>query len=195
MPTHYAASELLIVLVALWTARALWRQNMGHGALGTLLFGTAAALGAVKFSLGVRHEGFIALHQLASQFGGLVGVMLFTHQLMTSSDILQKWVPRHRGFAALVALVAFVLPLARVPLFLIWSLGLIVLCATRTPQIALAAPVKAAMAAIMLLNVLVLRQAAWLTPAVSWHAFHIVVAVWLLAICALLTGPWARVVD
>lgn len=195
MPTHYAASELLIVLVALWTARALWRQNMGHGALGTLLFGTAAALGAVKFGLGVRHEGFIALHQLASQFGGLVGVMLFTHQLMISSDILQKWVPPHRGFAALVALVAFVLPLARVPLFLIWSLGLIVLCATRTPQIALAAPVKAAMAAIMLLNVLVLRQAAWLTPAVSWHAFHIVVAVWLLAICALLTGSQTRVVD
>ena len=195
MPTHYAASELLIVLVALWTARTLWRQNMGHGALGTLLFGTAAALGAVKFGLGVRHEGFIALHQLASQFGGLVGVMLLTHQLMTRSDILQKWVPRHRGFAALVALVAFVLPLARVPLFLIWSLGLIVLCATRTPQIALAAPVKAAMAAIMLLNVLVLRQAAWLTPAVSWHAFHIVVAVWLLAICALLTGPRTRVDD
>lgn len=195
MPTHYAASELLIVLVALWTARALWRQNMGHAALGTLLFGTAAALGAVKFGLGVRHESFIALHQLASQFGGLVGVMLLTHQLMTSSDILQKWVPPHRGFAALVALVAFVLPLARVPLFLIWSLGLIVLCATRTPQIALAAPAKAAMAAIMLLNVLVLRQAAWLTPAVSWHAFHIVVAVWLLAICALLTGPRARVVD
>jgi hypothetical protein len=138
VPTHYAASELLIVLVALWTARTLWRQNMGHGALGTLLFGTAAALGAVKFGLGVRQEGFIALHQVASQFGGLVGVMLFTHQLMTSSDILQKWVPRHRGFAALVALVAFVLPLARVPLFLIWSLGLIVLCATRTPQIALA---------------------------------------------------------
>ena len=69
MPTHYAASELLIVLVALWTARALWRQNMGHAALGTLLFGTAAALGAVKFGLGVRHESFIALHQLASQFG------------------------------------------------------------------------------------------------------------------------------
>mgnify|MGYP007000444020 CR=1 len=72
------------------------------------------------------------------------------------------------------------LPLARVPLFLIWSLGLIVLCAARTPQIALAAPAKAAMAAIMLLNVLMLRQAAWPTPAVSWHAFHIVVAVWLL---------------
>ena len=72
--------------------------------------------------------------------------MLFMHQLMTKSDILQKWVPRHRGFAAVLALVAFVLPLARVPLFLIWSLGLIVLCAARTPHIALAAPVKEASA-------------------------------------------------
>ena len=195
MPTHYAASELLIILVALWTAHVFWRQNMGLSALGTLLFGTAATLGAIKFGLGVRHESFISLHQFASQFGGLVGVMLFTHQLMTSSDILQKWVPRHRGFAAVLALVAFVLPLARVPLFLIWSLGLIVLCAARTPHIAPAAPVKAATAAIMLLNALVLRQSAWLTPAVSWHTFHIVVSIWLLAICALLTVPRTRVVD
>ena len=195
MPTHYAASELLIVLVALWTARAFWRQNMVHGTLGTLLFGTAATLGAIKFGLGVRHESFIALHQLASQFGGLVGVMLFTHQLMNSSDILQKWVQRHRGFAALAALVAFVLPVARVPLFLIWSLGLIVLCTTNTPKIALAAPVKAATAAVMLLNVLFLRQATWLTPAVSWHAFHIVVAVWLLATYALLANPRRRIFD
>jgi len=195
VPTHYASSELLIFLVALWTARALWQQNMGHGSLGTLLFGTAAALGAIKFGLGVKHESFIALHQFASQFGGLVGLMLFTDQFITSSNIMEKWVLRHRGVAALVALVAFAFPYARVPLFLIWSLGLILLCATSTPQNALAAPIKAAMAAIMLLNVLVLRQAAWLTPAVSWHVFHIVVAVWLLAICALLTGPRAHVVD
>ena len=147
---------------------------MGFSALGTLLFGTAATLGAIKFSLHVRRESFIALHQLANQFGGLVGVMLFTYQLITSSDILQKWVPRPRGFAAMVALVAFVLPLARMPLFLIWSLGLIVLCAAHPAHRA---------------------GHTGQGGCGRNHAFECVVAIWLLAICALLTGPWARVVD
>ena len=50
------------------------------------------------------------------------------------------------------------LPSTRVTLFLIWLLGFVVLCATRTPQIALRGPVKAALAGVMLVNVLVFAR-------------------------------------
>ena len=76
--------------------------------------------------------------------------------------------------------------------FFFWLLGFVVLSATRTPQIALRGPVKAALAGVMLVNVLVLRQASWLTPAESWHAFHFVVACWLLAIYTLLVSQRAE---
>ena len=58
---------------------------------------------------------------------------------------------------------------------------------------ALRGPVKAALAGVMLVNVLVLRQASWLTPAESWHAFHFVVACWLLAIYTLLVSQRAEI--
>ena len=146
MPTHYAASEMLILLVALWTAQPLWRHKIFYGALGIVLFGTAAAFGAVRFS-----------------------------------------------FAGPAILLALFLPSTRVTLFLIWLLGFVVLCASRTPQIAIRGPVKAALAGVMLVNLLVLRQASWLTPAESWHAFHFVVACWLLAVYTLLVAQRAQV--
>ena len=193
MPTHYAASEVLILLVALWTAQALWRQKIFYGALGIVLFGTAAAFGAVRFGFGLDNENLITMHRFAGQFGGLIGLILFTFQLMIGANNGHKRYLWHAGVAGPAILLAFFLPSTRVTLFLIWLLGLVVLSAARTSQIALRGPVKAALAGVMLVNVLVLRQASWLTPAESWHAFHFVVACWLLAIYALLVSQRAEI--
>lgn len=187
MPTHYAASEMLILLVALWTAQALWRHKIFYGALGIVLFGTAAALGAIRFGLSLNDDNLTTLHRFASQFGGLVGVILFCHELIIGTEKGRKWRLWHTGFASLMALTALLFPMTRVPLFLFWLAGLIVLCAGHTPHITLRIPVKMALAGIMLANVVLVRQAPWLRPEVSWHAFHIFVAIWLLAIYALLT--------
>ena len=193
MPTHYAASEVLILLVALWTAQALWRNKIFYGALGIVLFGTAAAFGAVRFGFGLDNENLIAMHQFVGQFGGLIGLILFICQLMIGANTEHKWHLWHAGIAGPAILLALFLPSTRVTLFLIWLLGLVVLSAARTPQIALRGPVKAALAGVMLVNVLVLRQASWLTPAESWHAFHFVVACWLLAIYTLLVAQRERI--
>lgn len=193
MPTHYAASEVLILLVALWTAQALWRQKIFYGALGIVLFGSAAALGAVRFGFGLDNENLITMHRFVGQFGGLIGLVLFICQLMIGANTGHKWHLWHAAIAGPAILLALFLPSTRVTLFLIWLLGFVVLSATRTPQIALRGPVKAALAGVMLVNVLVLRQASWLTPAESWHAFHFVVACWLLAVYTLLVAQRAQV--
>ena len=192
MPTHYAASEVLILLVALWTAQALWRQKIFYGALGIVLFGTAAAFGAVRFGFGLDNENLITMHRFVGQFGGLIGLVLFICQLIIGANTGHKWHLRHAAIAGPAILLALFLPSTRVTLFLIWLLGFVVLSATRTPQIALRGPVKAALAGVMLVNVLVLRQASWLSPAESWHAFHFVVACWLLAIYTLLVSQRAE---
>ena len=193
MPTHYAASEVLILLVAIWIAQALWRHKIFYGALGIVLFGTAAAFGAIRFGFGLDNENLIAMHQFVGQFGGLIGLILFICQLMIGANSGHKWHLWHAGIAGPAILLALFLPSTRVTLFLIWLLGLVVLSAARTPQIALRGPVKAALAGVMLVNVLVLRQASWLTPAESWHAFHFVVACWLLAVYTLLVAQRERI--
>ena len=53
---------MLILLVDLWTAQALWRHKIFYGALGTVLFGTAAAFGAVRFGFGLDNENLITMH-------------------------------------------------------------------------------------------------------------------------------------
>ena len=192
MPTHYAASEVLILLVALWTAQALWRHKIFYGALGIVLFGSAAAFGAVRFGFGLDNENLTTMHRFVGQFGGLIGLVLFICQLMIGANTGHKWHLWHAAIAGPAILLALFLPSTRVTLFLIWLLGFVVLSATRTPQIALRGPVKAALAGVMLVNVLVLRQASWLTPAESWYAFHFVVACWLLAIYTLLVSQRAE---
>ncbi|MEC8566286.1 MAG: hypothetical protein VXY46_06520, partial [Pseudomonadota bacterium] len=176
----------------LWTAHALWRHKIFYGALGIVLFGIAAAFGAVRFGFGLDNENLITMHRFVGQFGGLIGLVLFICQLMIGANTGHKWHLRHAAIAGPAILLALFLPSTRVTLFLIWLLGFVVLSAARTPQIALRGPVKAALAGVMLVNVLVLRQASWLTPAESWHAFHFVVACWLLAIYTLLVSQRAE---
>ena len=86
MPTHYAASEMLILLVALWTAQTLWRHKIFYGALGIVLFGTAAAFGAVRFGFGLDNENLITMHRFVGQFGGLIGLVLFICQLIIGAN-------------------------------------------------------------------------------------------------------------
>ena len=49
-----------------------------------------------------------------------------------------------------------------------------------------------AMAALMLFNVLVFRQAEWLSAAMSWHIFHVLVALWLVGLGVLLAPKPAQ---
>jgi hypothetical protein len=53
---HYALSEALIVLVAIWVALRMTRRGAWSGALGVAIFGIAAGIGVVRFSLGQIEE-------------------------------------------------------------------------------------------------------------------------------------------
>ena len=84
---------------------------------------------------------------------------------------------------------AMAFPVLIVPLFAIWSLIFITL-ATRSAALLQLPPAQVfALSALMLLNVLLFRQAAWLSPAVSWHIFHVLTAVWLAGLGYVLTRP------
>ncbi|MBT5156912.1 MAG: hypothetical protein HOK33_08210 [Rhodobiaceae bacterium] len=177
---HYALSELLIVLAALWAGTRLVAHDRAIAALGVLLFGAAAAIGAVRFSFGLI-EPWADMHRFAGTMGGLLAMMALTHQVVRF-ETARLSPQSHMALAALGLGLALAMPALRVPLFLIWSLGFIWLAARHTPLRLSPAWQKAGVAGFMLFNVLVFRQSPYLDAALSWHIFHVLVALWIVGV-------------
>lgn len=188
MAPHYAISEAFIVLAALWSGWKLFRRGQWVGAIGTLLFGAAAAVGVYRFPSG-QVEELANFHRLAGQLGGLVGMALI------ASELLKSALPTSKSNASVVATLAMTLislvvawqKLAiAVPLFLCWSLAAIVAAICIPQRAVLKRALFGIGAALMLLNVIFIRQSSLMSQDLSWHLFHTFVAVWLVLIWIIL---------
>lgn len=189
MPAHYALSEAVLVVAAIWCALRVWRNGSRMAAAGSALIGIAAAIGTVRFGLSA-HEQLEAIHKLVSRVGGLIGGALI------AVDVVKVFVsPGHRDLAAWLAplvaatgiAVAFVWPPAAVFVVLMFTGApvLAVLFGTSGP---LSGRLMAtALTSIMLLNILLVQRSPVLGPDISWHAYHLLIAVWLVAIAIIVT--------
>jgi hypothetical protein len=188
MPTHYALSEAVLVIVAVLCMRRLWRSQLMFAAGGAALFGCAAALGTLRFGLGLGQE-LSGVHRFVSQNGGVVAMGLIT------ADCLRMLAPNlHRRRVSLVLLgvigcsllASVMLPVMTIPLILGWSVLLAVASFFMPDESVRNRLAAFGLAALFPVNALVVRQSPLLTPELSWHLYHIVIAVWLAAICLLL---------
>lgn len=222
LPLHYAATDALVALAGAWGAWRLTRPAQFRpaqsrpdqfrprhssavqsrpgqsraiqwaGAAGVALFGLAGAIGTVRIAAGLDDQ-LAALHRLASQTGGLAGLVLILVQIRL---IQLRAVQIRAGNAALpaerhIALIvmtavalSLLLPAAGAILFVT---GLIAGAAllwrgTGPGQRHLAAALGFAL---MLPNVLLVRASPHLSADAAWHAYHLLVAAWLCII------PWA----
>jgi len=194
MPVHYAVSEAVLVVAAVWSARQAWRGGFPLAAVGITLIGVAAALGTVRFGLNA-HDQLETIHKTVSRVGGLLGAGLI------AADVARAFAPPgHRGLAAWLApavagvaiAVAVILPAGAV---------LVVILFTAAPVLAvllgMTGPLSGrlmagAVASIMLLDILLVQRSPVLGPDISWHAYHLLIAVWLVAIVSIMTGRWAK---
>lgn len=189
---HYAISEALIVLAGLWAAPRLYRQARPAAAFAIMLFSFAALLGVIRFAFD-RQAEMAEIHRLAGTLGGLAAMMALVFEMIDRRGVrLDNWRRRYLLAAALGLGLAISLAWLRVPLFLLLSVTFIILVVKSAPLLGRRVPVAMMMAGIMLVNVVVFRQAAWLSPAVAWHVFHVLVAVWLVALGLLLYPPRRR---
>ena len=159
MPAHYALSDAAIVLVSLFAGQALWRNMKALPAFAMVCFGVAACIGVVRFGGGLQ-DALAALHSGASQYLGLAGAFaILAHYLFP---------PKGRNGIAIM-------------------LALAVACAASIVRPGPSRPawLVPVACAVMLANTLFIRRAAWLDEAVSWHAYHLIIA---LALAALAKG-------
>ncbi|MEP3891273.1 MAG: hypothetical protein ABJN69_12510 [Hellea sp.] len=189
MPPHYAISEAFIVIAALYCAWKLTRNSQWIGALGVLLFGAAASIGVYRFPSGQVAE-LASIHRWAGQIGGLAGMGLIGIEFLTKAAPKTKSSVLKWGF--LIILLAMVLTAnvktaLAVPFFLLWSIITIAAAFALPAGSILRRLGFAAIASIMLLNVIFIRQSNSLSQDMSWHIFHMLIAIWVFGIYCMLT--------
>lgn len=184
---HYALSELAIVLAGLWAGSRLYRDARFAAALGIALFSAAALMGVVRFGFGFVAE-MAEAHKLAGTLGGTAAMMALVFDRLVFDKAAEARQSLFLLTATLSLGLAIALPALAVPFFLLYSLGFIYLTANASAQLARPRLVVMAMAGFMLVNVLVFRQASWMSAAASWHVFHIFVSIWIIALAVLLKG-------
>jgi hypothetical protein len=175
MPWHYAITDALVALMGGFAAWTLVRASRPLAALGMGLFGLAGLIGTVRITSGLI-EPLAALHVTASQLGGVAGLTLL---------VLDMPLPRrhlHSGLrlllAAAAAGVAVLSPMAGAAVFVALLCAAILMCLKARTMAVAAAHL------LMLLNITLVRRSADLGPDLSWHLYHLIVAIWLGAMLA-----------
>ncbi|MFM9852143.1 MAG: hypothetical protein ACKVOJ_04935 [Sphingomonadaceae bacterium] len=171
MPLHYALTDALVALVAAWGAWQMQQSRQPVAVFGFALFALAGLIGTVRITSG-QIEQMAMLHKMASQLGGLAGLVLLLSQIVRKQ--LWSHTPTASMLAAVVALaIAAIAPAIGAALFIAMLLvALTLLLKAR-------AFVGAAGFALMLLGAILVRQSGILGPDISWHAYHVIVAIWL----------------
>lgn len=195
---HYALSEAALVAAALWAAVRLARSGYMLAAPGILLFGLAAALGVWRFGSSAFDGGAIdewaMVHRTLSLTGGAMGLTLIV------SELLRVCFPLFRSSAAQGGLVGAALligaivysdpgaaiPLLFVPILLVGGVVLAYLAPAQTQGGQIAA---AALFGIFLFNILVVRQSPVLGAALSWHMYHVLIALWVVGVSWIFLRP------
>ena len=177
MPVHYALSDGLVGVLGMWGLWTLARRGQLLAGLGLGLFGLAGLIGVVRITSGLI-EPMAVLHKSVSQLGGLAGLILILSGLV-----------RHLGLkvpalgvlvaAAVAVAIAVRMPAVGQGLFAAGLLAGIVVLAVAPGAVSLRAQSALAFG-LMLPNVLLLRSAPALNPDLRWHAYHLIVALWLL---------------
>ncbi|ANP45746.1 hypothetical protein [Candidatus Viadribacter manganicus] len=188
MPLHYIISELAISMVSAWGAWRLVRAQQLLGASGVALFALAAAIGILRIASGA--EALLApAHRLASQAGGTFALVLIVAQIA-----------KHRGWTAPLLVIcagASGAALASLASAVLGGLIFLVLLVVGAALLATQPHSKhRALAALgfvlMAPNILFIRQSVFLDPALSWHGFHFITALWLIGVVAALRSAQQR---
>ncbi len=179
---HYALSEAVIVLVAIWVGWRFVTRGAWFGALGGFLFGVAAALGVYRFGSG-QIDALANAHRIFSQIGGATAMALVAAQcLLALFGNSRRWLAV-AVLAVMATLAAGVIrPGLTTPLFLGWSIvaiGAVVIWPATAAKQRL---VRGGLMAIFLANLLLVRRSPVLGPDLSWHLFHVLIAVWLIGL-------------
>ena len=179
LPAHYAYSEILIVLVSVYTLTVFFKKRQFYIFAGVFLISCSALIASIRFGINYQNE-LKSFHQLLSAISLLFGIPLIVIEIMKRSNLLNNKV------IYLVLLIAIIISL----FILLQAKNLIILVAASwliigvifsiliSRESALTRIVSGIFFSLIIIN-LILRRMELFDPSASWHLYHIGIAVWL----------------
>lgn len=191
-PAHFALSEILIVIASAYSIRIFLEYKLNFAAAGVLVLAIAAFLATLRFGLNM-HAELKSSHQLFMALSLLFGMPLITIDVIKKSQFLNEKLILI--FALIMALISIYIFFQAKSLIVIYSgmwLVLGIIFSFLIPREKISSRfVSSFIFSIILINFIV-RQVQLFEPNLSWHFYHITVAVWLYLMTLLTTKKEAK---
>ena len=177
LPLHFALSEALIVVAAIYAVGQTWRVDRWL-AFGLVAIAVAAFVAVIRIVARMTGD-IVILHEFLSQYGTLLGLGCIFGALLGS----RAWLPPVLGAVAAALGMAF--PEAHPLLLAALILGCAALAYRNTADRKFLA---AGSFAFLLLAGLASMPFRADYPALGWHIFHTLVAGWYVLVVAFVPG-------
>jgi len=190
MPTHFAASELILTIACLGAMWILWNRSIRFAAIAMGILGLAAGLGTIRFAFGLGPE-FAVVHRMVSQHGGLIAAGLIALSLVDGVVSPERRLNSLlvTGGAVAVSTIVGLSNSSLQPLILLaWAMIIMMLSPLQPFQKTGTRMLAFSFSAILPLNALFVRRSPWLSVDLSWHLYHVLLAVWVVALAAILVS-------
>ena len=179
LPAHYAYSEILIVLVSVYTLTVFFKERQFYIFAGVFLISCAALIASIRFGINYQNE-LKSFHQLLSAISLLFGIPLIVIEIMKRSNLLNNKVIY---IVLLIAIIIslFILLQAKNLIILVaasWLIIGVIFSILISRESALTRIVSGIFFSLIIIN-LILRRMELFDPSASWHLYHIGIAVWL----------------
>ena len=187
LPAHYAITEILIVVATYFSVKKLFYYKNYYAAIGILLIGITAFIGAIRFGL-VSTDFMVYLNRVLAVFAGIITMSLISIQIVNNS-FSRKLAYLLLAISILTFLLLFVWtqPVFKLVSLFMWSFAAILLT-FQIPQKSISLKfLKSLTMAILLIAFLTLSKGIGLftdlfPPSVSFHVYHILIALWVILI-------------
>ena len=187
LPAHYAITEILIVIATYFSVKKLFYYKNYYAAIGILLIGITAFIGAIRFGL-ISTDFMVYLNRVLAVFAGIITMSLISIQIVNNS-FSRKLAYLLLAISILTFLLLFVWtqPVFKLVSLFMWSFAAILLT-FQIPQKSISLKfLKSLTMAILLIAFLTLSKGIGLftdlfPPSVSFHIYHILIALWVFLI-------------
>ena len=191
-PAHFALSEILIVIVGAYSIKVFLQHKLNFAAAGVLVLVIAAFLATLRFGLNM-HAELKSSHQLFTALSLLFGVPLITIDVIKKSQFLnEKIILVFVLIMALISIYIFFQAKSLIVIYAIVWLVIGIIFSFLIPREKISSRVVSSFIFSIILINLIVRQVQLFEPNLSWHFYHVVVAVWLYLMTLLMTKKEAK---
>ena len=187
LPAHYAITEVLIVIATYFSVKKLFYYKNYYAAIGILLIGITAFIGAIRFGL-ISTDFMVYLNRVLAVFAGIITMSLISIQIVNNSFSRKlAYLLLAISILTFLLLFAWTQPVFKLVSLFMWSFAAILLT-FQIPQKSISLKfLKSLTMAILLIAFLTLSKGIGLftdlfSPSVSFHVYHILIALWVFLI-------------